>query len=425
MDVGQTPQGMPYLVCEYLEGIDLAGHLNNVGTLTLDSALHIARQLCLALDAAHACGVVHRDLKPHNVFLVGDFAEGVPARPYAKVLDFGLSCIVHSDANITRTGIIVGTPAFMAPEQTLGQRADHRADVYGVGAILYKALTGRAPYDQETPHAALTALMKGEPPRLRGLVPSLPLPVELVVERAMARDPAQRYASTKELGRALEQLVGAPSEKPSPSAPPTARNVVMSEEAREAQGARFGLIMWLLASSLALTAASAIAITGVERLMRVRWSPLELKLMLSLVLGKFFMPVVLLLPAIRRAWKNTTKVVALLRHVRASMLAAISAFGFGTLALHVNDRFLSRFVELGPLPTLDPAWQGWNIVLPLIALLAALTTLARRKLLIGKPRTWRRLLAATLVLCCSFGATYGVVHTALRWRAEHSGADAG
>jgi hypothetical protein len=249
--------------------------------------------------------------------------------------------------------------------------------------------------------------------------------VELVVERAMARDPAQRYPSTKELGRALEQLVGAPSAKPSPSAPPTARNVVMSEEAREAQGARFGLVMWLLACSLALTAASAIAITGVERLMRVRLSPLELKLMLSLVLGKFFMPVVLLLPAIWRAWKNTTKMVALLRHVRASMLAAISAFGFGALALQVNDRFLARFVELGPLPMLEPAWQGWNVVLPLLGLLAAVTTLARRKLLVGKPRTWLRLLTAALVLCCSLGATYGVVHTALRWRAEHSDPDTG
>ena len=126
-DVALTRSGAPYLVCEYLEGVDLSTHIKAHAPLTPETAKHIALQVCDALIEAHSRGVVHRDLKPQNVFLVGDFTDGVPERPTAKVLDFGLSRFVGGgDSELTKTGVVMGTPSYMAPEQARGERVDHR-----------------------------------------------------------------------------------------------------------------------------------------------------------------------------------------------------------------------------------------------------------------------------------------------------------
>src|SRR5690606_10094828 len=116
----------------YLEGVDLADHLKEVERLDVADALSITRQLCRGLAAAHARGVIHRDLKPPNVFLVGDFSKGAPPRLFAKIVDFGLSRFHEggADPNLTKTGFIMGTPSYMPPEQARGQRVDQRADVY-------------------------------------------------------------------------------------------------------------------------------------------------------------------------------------------------------------------------------------------------------------------------------------------------------
>src|SRR5882724_7161 len=174
LDIDITPQGMPYLVCEYLEGVDLADHLREVKRLDVPDALSITRQLCRGLGAAHARGVIHRDLKPPNVFLVGDFSKGAPARLFAKILDFGLSSFKSGEGeqNLTKTGFIMGTPTYMPPEQARGQKVDHRADVYGLGTILYTMLTGRPPFEEETPQATILAVLNSEPPRPRSLVPT-------------------------------------------------------------------------------------------------------------------------------------------------------------------------------------------------------------------------------------------------------------
>src|SRR5690606_37744166 len=117
-DVGRTPDGWSYLVCEFLEGSDLAAHLEQIERLSVAQAVHIALQVCDALAAAHERNVVHRDLKPHNVFLLADASGEIPAWPVIKVLDFGLSrFLVTTDTQLTRTGVIMGTPAYMAPEQ--------------------------------------------------------------------------------------------------------------------------------------------------------------------------------------------------------------------------------------------------------------------------------------------------------------------
>jgi serine/threonine protein kinase len=195
LDVDITARGMPYMVCEYLEGVDLSDHLKEVKRLDVVDALSVTRQLCRGLRAAHERGVIHRDLKPPNVFLVGDFSKGAPAKLFAKVLDFGLSRFHASegDQNLTKTGFIMGTPTYMAPEQARGQRVDHRADVYGLGTILYTILTGRAPFDEETPQATILAVLNSEPPRPRSLVSSIPPHLELVIERAMAKNPDDRF----------------------------------------------------------------------------------------------------------------------------------------------------------------------------------------------------------------------------------------
>src|SRR5690606_25535493 len=126
---------------------------------------------CRALAEAHRGGVVHRDLKPHNVFLVGDFAHGTPEQLLVKVLAFGLSRFLEGGTELTKTGAILGTPSYMAPEQARGERADHRTDIYGVGAVLYACATGRSPFRGDTPQAVLLAVMSSEAPRPSSISP--------------------------------------------------------------------------------------------------------------------------------------------------------------------------------------------------------------------------------------------------------------
>jgi serine/threonine protein kinase len=207
-DIDRTERGLPYLVTEYLDGVDLGQHLRRQKKLGLRSAVHIARQLCEGLGAAHRCGVIHRDLKPGNVFLVGPFGDQVPELPFVKILDFGLSKFMDASAGqmVTAIGVVMGTPAFMPPEQAQAQPVDARADVYGVGALLYVCLTGCLPFDETTPQATVVAVIKSEAPRPRTLVPDLPEYAEEVIVRAMAKRPSARYPDMDALLEALEPL---------------------------------------------------------------------------------------------------------------------------------------------------------------------------------------------------------------------------
>src|SRR5690606_25561266 len=129
----------------------LAAHLEKVRRVSIDTAIHVVLSVCDGLEAAHEAGVIHRDLKPHNIFLMRDSSGFIGLYPDVKVLDFGLSRFQDAgDTALTKTGVIMGTPAYMAPEQARGERVDNRADVYGVGAILYVALTGQPPFKDET-----------------------------------------------------------------------------------------------------------------------------------------------------------------------------------------------------------------------------------------------------------------------------------
>ena len=216
-DVHATADGVPYIVCERLRGEDLGQRLERDGRMSIPDTVHVLRQVCDVLAAVHARGVIHRDLKPNNLFLVGD-----PARPTVKLIDFGIARLrVPGDAQATATGVVMGTPAFMAPEQARGARVDVRADIYAVGAIAYACVTGRAPYDLLDSAAALHAVLTADPPRPRALIPEIPEDLELVLQRSMARDPDDRYPTLAAFGEALAAFAPAPGASTSASASTT------------------------------------------------------------------------------------------------------------------------------------------------------------------------------------------------------------
>jgi serine/threonine protein kinase len=274
-DIDRTEQGLPYLVTEYLDGIDLGQHLRRQKKLAVPTAVHIACQLCEGLGAAHRCGVIHRDLKPGNIFLVGVSGDPVPERPFIKILDFGLSKFMDASVEqlVTAIGVVMGTPAFMPPEQAQAQPVDQRADVYGVGALLYACLTGRLPFDEITPQATVVAVIKSEPPRPRAVAPELPEYAEQVIVRAMAKQPSARYPDMGALREALEPLVEnqrvhhdvrRPPIPPSSSNTPAQRRKAPPTLIQGLRKHRRTLLV-ALASLVALTLLSAAVLVGFRR----------------------------------------------------------------------------------------------------------------------------------------------------------------
>ena len=201
-DLGQADGGRVYLVMEYLQGEDLAAVIRQRGRVGWARARRILLQTVRALKAAHAKGVIHRDIKPANIFLARD-DDG----DFVKVLDFGTAKVANpltdpSDA-LTSSHQMIGTAMYMAPEQALGKTVDARSDVYSVGAVAYQLLTGRAPFAGTTALDVLMRRINQPPPRLRLLVPELTASVEHLVQRAMARDPEDRFGTMGELEGAL------------------------------------------------------------------------------------------------------------------------------------------------------------------------------------------------------------------------------
>jgi serine/threonine-protein kinase len=230
-DFGHTPEGSAYFVMEALEGESLARVLHREGPLPLGRAVRIVLQICRALDAAHRQGIVHRDLKPENVFLL----RRPDGTDFVKVLDFGIAKSATSpDASrLTRAGSIIGTPEYMSPEQAAGTGADPRSDVYSLGVLAYEVLTGRLPLEGESPISTLLKHQSEAPLPPRRWRPDLPLEVEAVLLRLLAKRPEARpqtmAAVAQELGAAVAGIdvdarrtpfVPAPS--PPPRAPPAA-----------------------------------------------------------------------------------------------------------------------------------------------------------------------------------------------------------
>ena len=199
MEVSDETSPVPFLAMERLYGHDLADVLRDTPKLDAPSAIALVTQVARGVAAAHAAGIVHRDLKPQNVFRV----ERKGAAPVWKVLDFGLSKLADQSANLTR-GQVLGTPAYMAPEQARGAEVDGRADVYALGAIAYRAITGHPPYQGTDMMAVLLDVVSRMPPRPRAVAPDVPEQVERVLMLALAKEPNDRFASAGDLATAVE-----------------------------------------------------------------------------------------------------------------------------------------------------------------------------------------------------------------------------
>ncbi len=269
LDFVRTPDGRGAIVTPLLEGEDLQTVLERTGVTATADAIRIGVEMCRGLAAAHAEGIVHRDLKPSNIFL----SRRGDGPPTVKLLDFGVAKLGEED--MTRTGVVLGTPAYMAPEQASGSaRVDVRADIYGVGAVLYRMLAGRMPYDGEDAGHVLSRLLAGAPRRPSHYRP-VPEALEAVVQRAMARDPDERFATALALADALSELSAAGPE-PRGDAERTGREggarrglgarsitrertaaVALVAAAAAAAGATSAALAWTLAGTLDATSESA------------------------------------------------------------------------------------------------------------------------------------------------------------------------
>src|SRR6185436_20948485 len=210
-DFGTTSDGRAFVVMEFLEGESLAQLVIRDAPLPVERSLRISRQIASALGAAHDKGIVHRDVKPENVYLV---RRG--EADFVKVVDFGVSKAVHTREEgpewqrLTRTGMVLGTPLYMSPEQARGgEDIDARADVWAVGVLLYECLTGEVPFRAHNYLGVISQVLTEEaapPSRLRPEL-GIPVGVEKVVMRALEKDRARRYQQMSEFERDLERLV--------------------------------------------------------------------------------------------------------------------------------------------------------------------------------------------------------------------------
>ncbi|MGE5815878.1 MAG: serine/threonine-protein kinase, partial [Acidobacteriota bacterium] len=201
-DIG-SDDGLDYLVMEYLEGETLAAHVSR-GPVALGTALEYAAQMADAVAFAHARGLIHRDLKPANVMLTPSGA---------KILDFGIAKIderlalsAAPDRSLTGEGLVVGTLAYMAPEQLRGQAADERSDIFSLGAVLYEMFSGRRAFQGETDTSVIAAILETDPPPIVTLQPGTPASVDRVVGRCLQKQADTRWPRASDLAQELRRL---------------------------------------------------------------------------------------------------------------------------------------------------------------------------------------------------------------------------
>jgi serine/threonine protein kinase len=246
-DFGETSDGLIYLAMEFVEGPPLTKVIEESGALPPLRAADIARQAANALAVAHDMGIVHRDLKPDNIML----AKNRDGSDCVKVVDFGIAKVANSDAQkVTRTGLVVGTPEYMSPEQLAGDKLDGRSDIYSLGLVAFAMMTGKLPFPGETVQESMIARLTDEPKRLVEMKADVnwPASVQAVMDKALQRDAELRYSSASEFGRDLHAAVSAmpesaathaftavmnrlsTPEKPSVAVPPTRVNRASSRD---------------------------------------------------------------------------------------------------------------------------------------------------------------------------------------------------
>ncbi len=230
-DFGTTPSGAVFYVMEYLtDGEDLGTTIKRNGKLPWERVVGMLRQLCEALQAAHDADIIHRDCKPSNFYRTN--IEGNP--DFIKVLDFGIARLATpKDSIVTATGVIMGTPDFMAPEQAQGKHVDHRADIYSLGGSVYALLTGRPPFVGANEYDVIYKQLNENPRPPSELVPGIPPWLDAAVLKAMAKDPSERFQSMREFAAAVDPttMSAASRELPAPAVSTTASNSVVKPSA--------------------------------------------------------------------------------------------------------------------------------------------------------------------------------------------------
>ncbi len=247
LDFGVGPSGHPYLIMDYADGQSLDRTIAKQGPLPIEVAVPIFKSICQGMEHAHQSGVIHRDLKPSNIVLLKD-KSGSDA---VRVLDFGIARITEKDnrgRSLTTEGAALGTPAYMPPEQISGKGVDQRSDIYSMGCVMFKTLTGRVPFRSNDPLVVLTQHLQAPPPMLRATCQrEFPEELERIVEKCLRKDPAERYQSMAELYQDLESLL-----QPAP------QNLEVQESELNVQKPRLRLtIMHVVVSILGLCAAVA------------------------------------------------------------------------------------------------------------------------------------------------------------------------
>jgi serine/threonine protein kinase len=237
----EETRGLPYLVMEYVPGCSLQERLDRQGPLALPEILRIGMQVAAGLAAAHAQGLVHRDVKPANILLENGMER-------ARLTDFGLARAV-SDAALTQSGIVAGTPQYMAPEQARGEAVDHRADLFSLGSTLYAMCTGHPPFRAESAVAVVRRVSDDEPRSVRELNPEVPAWFAAIIAKLHAKDPAQRYQSAAEVSDLLGGCLTHLQQPLSVSLPHTLTRAA-DPHRRRSNLARWAMALVLLLSSL-------------------------------------------------------------------------------------------------------------------------------------------------------------------------------
>ncbi|MBM3965876.1 MAG: serine/threonine protein kinase [Planctomycetes bacterium] len=229
---------VPYLVMRYVPGESLQARIDRVGPLELKQILRIGKQVTAGLAAAHAQGLIHRDVKPSNVLL----EEGIDR---ALLTDFGLAQAID-DANTTASGVLPGTPQYMSPEQARGEKLSVQSDLFSAGSVLYAMCTGRPPFRAETSLGVLQKIRESQPKPIRELNPEIPSWLAQIIETLMAKDPKDRYASASEVSGLLEQCLAHVQHPLDAALPATLRNSSTSKAIRSR------LLKFAIAGALAI-----------------------------------------------------------------------------------------------------------------------------------------------------------------------------
>ncbi len=210
-DFGETEGGIAFLAMELIDGESLQDLLKRLGRLSVDECVHIVRQTAEALQAAHEAGIVHRDLKPGNIMLT----RGRDGRRVVKVVDFDIAkgSSEGQSSDLTQMGLVIGTPEYMSPEQLTADSLDGRSDVYSLGMVLFRMLTGVLPFAARTTREVMLQRLTAEPGTLAGAAPDVEFPPRLqgVLDRALARSPERRFPDAEAFAKALEAAVTGPA----------------------------------------------------------------------------------------------------------------------------------------------------------------------------------------------------------------------